>query len=200
MRWIHSTGGPLLLVPTEHVRSWEGIDPPPRRRQVVARFRWAGPDAPATDYDRACDVDGWLGVLEIGSGHGVVLGDEPMGTTWQASGSLEASGESEGTAGGLLVRWMYADSEAEALRALQRVPETAWRDDGIVLEVGGEGLCLMDAATPRSELADDDHLTIHLPPGTYAFATAEHRPDSQTSLVLHRLTRRGSAAHELTGR
>ncbi len=78
--WMESGGGPLLLVPGEYLPFWGGIDPPTDGRQIVAHFRYGGDDAPATDYDRACDVDDYLGVIEVGSGCGVVLGDEPLPT------------------------------------------------------------------------------------------------------------------------
>lgn len=58
LTWLESDGGPLLLVPSEHLLSWEGIDPPSDGRHIDTQFRWNGPDSPATDYDRACDVQG----------------------------------------------------------------------------------------------------------------------------------------------
>jgi len=74
LRWMQSNGGPLLLVPGEHLLSWEGTELPSGGRQIDAQFRWGGQNAPVTDYDRACDVQGWLGLLDIGAGHGLVLG------------------------------------------------------------------------------------------------------------------------------
>ncbi len=190
LQWMQSNGGPLLLVPGEHLLSWGGLAPPPDGRHIEAQFRWNGQDAPATDYDRACDVTGWLGLLTIGAGQGLVLGGEPDGTAWQAS---VASGESaEDDTSGILIRWVYANSEAEVIDALTHVPETTWRDDGLLLSVGREPLYLLDAAYAGGELEGDDHLTIHLPPGRYSIATAEYEPDSQTSLLLHQLTRMSS--------
>ena len=191
LQWMQSNGGPLLLVPGEHLPSWEGTEPPADGRQIEAEFRWNGQDAPATDYDRACDVQGWLGLLDIGAGQGLVLGDEPLSTTWQAP---LASGESDHDTSGILIRWVYGNSQAEVMEALKHVPETAWRDDGLLLCVGREPLYLLDAAYAGSELEGDDHLTIHLPPGRYSIATAEYAPDSQTSLLLHRLTKTSSDA------
>jgi len=189
LRWLESNGGPLLLVPGEHLPSWEGTEPPSDGRQIDAQFRWNGQDAPATDYDRACDVQGYLGLLDIGAGQGIVLGDEPLGTAWQASA---VAGESDDATSGILIRWVYATSEAEVMEALTHVPETAWRDDGLLLSVGREPLYLLDAAYAGSELEGDNHLTIELLPGRYSMATAEYEPDSHTSLLLHRLTRRSS--------
>jgi hypothetical protein len=191
LRWIQSNGGPLLLVPGEIVLSWEGIAPPADGRHIEAQFRWHGQDSPATDYDRACDVKEYVGLLSIGTGHGLVLGDEPHSTAWQASAT---SGESDDDTCGVLIRWVYANSEAEVMEALKHVPETAWRADGLLLSVCRELLYLLDAAYAGRELKGDNHVTIHLPPGRYSIATAEYEPDSQMSLLLHRLTRMGSDA------
>ncbi len=186
MNWVLSYGGPLLLVPGEHLPSWGGVEPPADGRRIEAQFRFNGPDEPATDYDRACDVEGWLGLLNIGDGYGMVLGDEPLSTAWQPA---TAAGDGGDDTGGLLIRWVYANSEAEVIAALAHVPQTAWRDEGLVLSVGHEPLYLLDAACPGSELEGVSYMTIQLPPGRYAIATAEYEPNSHTSLLLHRLTR-----------
>ena len=188
-RWMGSGGGPLLLVPGEHLPSWEGTDPPSGGRQIEAQFRWSGQDEPATDYDRACDVEEWLGLLDIGAGEGVVLGGEPLSTAWQTSVPSPAS---EDNAGGILIRYMYANSEAAAIDALEHLSESVWQDTSMVLGVGREPLYLFDAAYPGSQLVGEDYLTVHLPPGRYALATAEYEPDRHTSLLVHRLTRIGS--------
>jgi immunity protein 21 of polymorphic toxin system len=189
LRWLESNGGPLLLVPGERLPSWEGTEPPADGRQIDAQFRWNGQDAPATDYDRACDVKGWLGLLDVGAGQAIVLGGEPLGTAWQAAA---AGGESDDNTCGILIRPVYANSEADVIEALKHVRETVWQDTGLLLSVGREPLYLLDAAYPGSELEGDDHLTIELPPGRYSIATAEYEPDSHTSLLLHRLTRMSS--------
>jgi hypothetical protein len=88
VRWMQSNAGPLLLVPGEHLPSWEGVAPPADGRHIEAQFRWNRRDAPATDYDRACDVTGYLGLLSIGTGHGLVLGDELHATAWLAPQQL----------------------------------------------------------------------------------------------------------------
>src|SRR5260221_7899824 len=192
LQWMQSNGGPLLLVSGEHLLSWEGVAPPSDGRHIEAQFRWNGQDAPATDYDRACDVKEYVGLLGIDTGHGLVLGDEPRTIAWQPSATAGESAEDDTS--GVLIRWVYANSEAEVMEALTHVPETAWRDDGLLLSVGREPLYLLDAAYVGSELEGDDHLTIHLPPGRYSIATAEYAPDSQTSLLLHRLTKTSSDA------
>src|SRR5438270_663817 len=97
LTWMDTELGPLLLVPGEHLSSWEGIDPPSAGRHVEAKFRSHDPNDPATDYDRACDIKDYLGLIEIGAGKGLVLGGEPLSTAWWPSGSL---GNEDGLAPG----------------------------------------------------------------------------------------------------
>lgn len=187
LRWMESGGGPLLLVPGEYLAFWTGIKPPTDGRRIEAKFR-AFPDEPASDYDRACDVEEYLGLLDIGAGQGLVLGGDPCGTVWLGS-TRPGDGDEGGAAGGILVRWVYSNSEAEAIASLAHVPASAWRDDDLALTVGREPLYLLDAAYNLDDLEGDDHLTIHLPAGTYSIATADYEPDAHTSLILHRLMR-----------
>src|SRR6185295_11862206 len=82
LRTVASCGGPILVLPKNLVRFWEGCHEPSGGRVVEAIFR-ADPDGgPATDYDRACDVAGYLGVIPVGTGTGLVLGDQPLSTGW----------------------------------------------------------------------------------------------------------------------
>ena len=157
---------------------------PPDERLIEATFRWMGPGMPATDYDRACDVEGYLGLLDIGAGQGLVLGDEPDSTAWQSFGT---SGDREEVTGGILIRWVYANSEADVMAAVDHLPASMWVDDGLEFSVGREPLYLLDAACDASCLDDDDHLTIYLPSGRYTLATADFEFEVHTRLLLHRL-------------
>src|SRR5262245_59937362 len=118
--WMDSNGGPLLLVPGEYRSAWEGIEPPCDGRQIEAHFRWNSPDEPATDYDRACDVNDSIAQLAIGAGHGLVLSGYPTGTAWLPFDSTEVDGD---VVGGILIRWLHANSEADVLTAIQRIPD-----------------------------------------------------------------------------
>jgi hypothetical protein len=122
----------LLLVPGEHLLAWEGSDPPSAGRKVEAKFRWHDPNDPATDYDRACDVEDYLGLIEVGTGKGQVLGGDPeMMTAWLPAGP---PGDEDTLApGGMLVRWSYAESEEEILRFLAEMPDNVWKSTALVL-------------------------------------------------------------------
>ena len=140
-------GGPLIIVPQAAVESWEGSDTPSGRRTVHAVFRWSDPDAPACDYDRACDVDPEsAGALNIGDSWGVVIGTAAAQSAQWLPGSEP--------------RQFYAvgieaadDTAPDRLRALAS-SAADWR---ILLErvrIGPEGLLLTHAASRSAEVRE----------------------------------------------
>src|SRR6185295_2304307 len=137
-------------------------------------------DGPATDYDRACDVDDWLGLIDVGEGKGLVLGSDPFMTTWLPLAD-----------GGLLVRWVCADSEEALITAAQVIPDNAYVDSGLSLHVGDSPLVLLAAC----ECFDDQiypRLEFRLLPGEYSIGTIEYDADENTSLICHRLKRQSA--------
>lgn len=188
LRWVASRGGPLLLMPGELLPSWGGIKPPPDGRSITATFRWGSPDDPASDYDRACDVDGYLGLIDVGDGQGLILGGEPDVTAWHA---FAASGDGNGTDGGIVIRCEYTDSDSDAdiIADVVQIPVSAWIDDELVLHVGREPLYLLDAADDLSSLESNNYLTMHLPAGSYSLASTQFEQTGHTRLLLHRLLR-----------
>jgi len=171
--WI-SCNSPLLLLAKDQLDAWEGSDVPSRDRSVEAKFRWNA-DGPATDYDRACDVNEYVGLIAVGHRKGVVLGDEPLMTTWLPMAD-----------GGLLVRWVHADNEETVLAAAQRISDEAFEDSGLRLEVGPSPLVLF-AACESGHDRIYPRIEFELPCGRYRILTSLHRPDESTSLICHRL-------------
>lgn len=177
--WATSNGGPLLLLSAEYLPDWAGVtveDPFDRPRDPAGNLI---PD----DYERACAVaetSGYLGLIAVGSGQGLVLGDEPMQTAWWPLSTLE----------GILVRWQCADSEAQVVEYLQRIAHQSWEPTGIALTVASQPLYLFDSACSGSEAEEMPHLVIALDAGEYATETGFTPRDMQRlELVLHRLRR-----------
>ncbi|HJR40606.1 MAG TPA: Imm21 family immunity protein [Gemmatimonadaceae bacterium] len=163
--WLESNGGPLLLLSEELLPSWQGAD---------------GPMSGSTDYERACATRQPLERIRVGSGTGLVLGDEPISTAWMP----DASG-----AGGVLVRLSAAGDQGVAERAIRQGTAAASpRGSSLVMSVRGP-MVLFDAAHPGTDLPPRA-LRIELPAGEYEVDTLSLQPDPDTTLLLHRLAAR----------
>jgi hypothetical protein len=176
-RWIQSNGGPLLLLAQSLLRDWGGIL---RGTQGLdAEFRWRG-EGCATDYDRACDVKDYVGVIRVGAGHGLVLGEEPFLTCWRPSADRE---------GGILVRWVCADNESAVRKHFKGLDEVQFTSTPHILRVAEPDHYLFDSSEPGEDLGPEDALPVDLAPGVYGLANFWFKPDSSTELQLHRLRR-----------
>ncbi|MEU6181260.1 Imm21 family immunity protein [Streptomyces coeruleorubidus] len=133
LAWVKSMGGPLIVIPVSSLDQWGGCT----EDGVIV----GGTDVP-DDYDRACAVEDWAGIVEIGSeGSGLVLADEPATTCYLPEQNV-------------FLRWLAADSDAELLDAAKAVmedPATDWEDCG-VWETDGAAV-LLDSAVGGADLA-----------------------------------------------
>jgi hypothetical protein len=134
-------------VPQAAIGAWEGTDAPAAGRVVEASSRWSDPDAPACDYDRACDVDPEsAGALVIGESWGVVIG------TAAAQSALWLPGAEPREC--FVVGIEAADDTApDRLRALAGGPGE-WHMLLCRAAVGPEGLLLAHAASRLVEVGE----------------------------------------------
>lgn len=154
LEWIESGGGPLIAVPETVLPFWAGADG----------------DETASDYDRACEIDGAVGLLPVGDSAALVFGDDPASTAYLPDH-------------GVFVRWCAADSEEELLARVPAALATAdwgrevrWKVPGTVV--------LFDAAWPGRDTERTEHLKVTLAPGAYTVRTARAQPGPETWLVL----------------
>jgi len=137
---------------------------------------WSG--ARGRDYESACTVTDEIGTVAIAGRDVLVLGDQPHRTSWLSDSH-----------GGLLVRWVYADSERSVLGALSSLPEELFEDTGVTILV--EGPCrLVDSADPGNS-AITPGVEVPISPGTYRVETGLLDAGSEVRLLLHRLVRLG---------
>lgn len=183
LKWVNSGGGPLIVIPVEIAHYWRGCEtgmPLTGDRATIWETVRMN-----TDYGRACGVDDYLGVLNVGPGECLVLADELMQTTILPT-----------NADALIVRWIYAESEAEVVRAVRSVPEDVWETTQHRVDVGSGGLLLFDSAYPGDDLPSTwedgmnvPWLKVPVPMGIYEVDTADYQPDDSTRLILHCLRR-----------
>jgi hypothetical protein len=154
LAWISTTGGPHLVVPETHAPHWEGVDEPSHGRAVRATFR-SDPTEPATDYDRACEVTDWMGVVRVGRGRGVVLGDVPLMAAYYPWRGRH-----------FILRWDYAPSEAALLTFFRSAVGGLTPEAEVAFRHPGGRLVLLDASdTPRDWMYE--HSAFELPAGHY---------------------------------
>jgi hypothetical protein len=142
------------------LEAWEGTEEPEPYRGVEARSRW-NPEGPATDYDRACDVTDLMGTVPVGGGEGLVLGDEPLATTWWPAEDIQ---------GGFLVRWEYAQGDTIVRRWMSALPVLLSWEPGVRYHFDEGPLILFDSAEPGLE-SFGARLEITLAGGTYKVQT-----------------------------
>jgi len=179
--WVTCNGGPHLLIPEELGALWEGSDAPSGGRVVNARFRWsADPGAVATDYDAACDVNELVGVIPVGAGAALVLGDEVPMSTWVPSTLF---------AGGLIVvpmTWPHPGMpEQRLLAAVNSVDRSAFTQTGLTLPPSS-GQFILCAACDASPDWIYPTMRVRVPGILYQILSAEARIDG-FRLRLHAL-------------
>lgn len=125
---------------------------------------WGEEAGISEDYDRACEVEGWAGMLDVGGSgaRALVLADEPATSRYLPEQRV-------------FVRWLAADSESELLAAADTVladRDIEWDDVG-VWERDGPAV-LMDSTTPGAELDEEypdggqpDQAPVPLPAGRW---------------------------------
>jgi hypothetical protein len=125
------------------------------------------------DYDRACVVEGWAGVISNGPhALALVLADEPALTCYLPEQST-------------FIRWLAADSAAELIDAATAIlngPAAGWEDCG-VWETDGPAI-LMDSAHAGASLDVEypdgtrrpEYAMIPIPAGQWS-VRALHRTD-----------------------
>ncbi|WP_284428237.1 Imm21 family immunity protein [Acidovorax sp. SUPP2522] len=64
-KWVNTNGGPLVGASENVISSWKGVD-------------GSSSGASESDYDRACSVVDFLGVVDCGGFPVIVFGDEPL--------------------------------------------------------------------------------------------------------------------------
>ncbi|MFC9283344.1 Imm21 family immunity protein [Streptomyces collinus] len=159
VRWVESGGGPLVAVPETVLPFWTGADS----------------EELDTDYDRACEVGGRVGLLPVGDSAALVLGDEPAATSY-----LPDLGTFVRRPAGRPERELPVRVPA-ALDAAVWEGELRWNVPGPVV--------LFDSARPGAAARTEGHLRVPLEPGPYLVRAGHLRPDPQTWIGLVRLSR-----------
>lgn len=186
LNWIESAGGPLIIISDNAIHLWSGIYK--REPYLLGIYEDADDfmDSTEADYGKACLVDDYLGLIEMGEENCLVLGDEPMPTTFFTSEDNEIN----------IARFYYygiKDSEHSVdklLTDLNLALIDNWKYE-FTVTFNSDKQFLFDSAVDGKELhkrqENTDFLLSHLTPGKYKVFTAIFEPNEETKLFLHRL-------------
>ena len=156
MLWISSDGGPLVILPENRLLIWRGAA------------------ETGADYELACSVNDYAGLVEWKGCNALVLGDEPFQTTTRYSPQ-----------GVDLIRWMYAPDEETLLRALDT---TDWGPPAEELEwhVDDADQVMIDSAC-EGQLSVE-RVKIRLPQGRQRVSTYVVKPSPEVAAVVHQIS------------
>ncbi|HWF95803.1 MAG TPA: Imm21 family immunity protein [Xanthobacteraceae bacterium] len=170
LKFIDSNGGPLLLLQRDLLPYWGGIDniggvANPHRN----RMPFEGP----SDYDRGCEILGWIAPLQVHDRAGVVFWGDHLGLALVR----------ESAKGFFAVRPYYEiDNLEDHVRFAEENPNCFTKEFEIV--VSCSQAIVFDSASPGLEIIGD-RLEIDVLPGIYEVLTYwQKTPDAE--VVFHK--------------
>lgn len=173
-------GGPLIVVPVSRLASWGGCT---ESGMVI------GDTDTADDYDRACQVEGFAGLIPIDDegAQALVLADEPARTYYLPEHRA-------------FLRWFAAVSEEDLIAAAEAVlagPASEWEVCG-TWETDGPAV-LMDSVTAGADLNVEypggglpEQAAVPLPVGKWTVRAVHAQTNERASLGLVQLLPAGT--------
>jgi len=142
------------------------------------KYEWYGDEVKSnsmhSDYERACAVKDFTGLIEVGDGLAIVLGDEPLQTTvYMINGSP------------VIIRWIWAEDDTTVENYVANLAIDQLSIETVILNFRNfeSNLILFDSCIPGNEAADI--LDFSLQPGEYSISTAFYEPDNETRCLVH---------------
>jgi hypothetical protein len=180
LKWIASAGGPLILISEKSYNLWSGIL---KRSSYLDNQIENNNDflnAEETDYGKACLVQDYLGIVNVGNDTALVLGDEPLLTTVFLSVDSRV----------VIARWYYGEDEESVDSYLKTIDLNSidnW-EFSLTLKLSCSKQYLVDSACSASMLdkGNNDYLSLNIKQGHYKIWTSIFEPDDKTKLILHK--------------
>jgi hypothetical protein len=146
LTYVETEGGPFILLPLELKKAWKGT---------------GDDDEDDGDYERANAFLSTVGVLDVGEGQALILGE------------AEVTAFRETADGGVFIQRVYGDESGEVIAAVDGALGGKWKAMKAKLTIAGKGkLALFDSAYAYADADTDEVLKVTLAPGTYAIETA----------------------------
>ncbi|MER7211996.1 Imm21 family immunity protein [Streptosporangium sp. NPDC000239] len=157
--WVTTLGGPHIVIPESVCRYWNGVPED-----------YPNDDDDEGDYGRAGEVDGYIGLIDVGPDKALVLGDYPAGTTFLPGHNI-------------FVRWIAADSDADILQAATNMVGSAQWEEELVWDIR-EPVILFDSVHGYDYIRSEEHLRVDLPPGRYTVRAAYAQTEAADMVIV----------------
>jgi hypothetical protein len=127
-----------------------------------------------SDYDRACEVEDYVGVIKVGDDEALVLGDMPSHTARVVVDSSAV----------LFIRWIWADDENQVVNAMKgfSIAQQDWANMDLEIRFPVSDIVLFDSSYPGEAVEEMLEMTIEL--GAYKPQTLSYEPSPATNLFL----------------
>jgi hypothetical protein len=180
LKWIDSAGGPLILISDKSYNLWSGILK--RSSYLDSKIEDADDflNADVADYGKACLVQEYLGIVDIGNDTALVLGDEPLLTTVFHSVDNRV----------VIARWYYGEDKELVDNYLKTIDLNSidnW-EFALTLKLSSDRQYLFDSAFSASMLdkGANECLSLNIKQGDYKIWTSIYEPDDKTKLIIHK--------------
>lgn len=172
MKWLKSGGGPLICVDHQLAQYWNGT--------LNAETASPSPIPSESDYDRACGIQGYLGLIQIRDGYGLILGDMPLETTVVQPNPRTL----------FIVRLFYIEPGIDVLKILDTNANDYFDEDdeSVNFQVVHSPIMVFDSAYAGYE-EDKNIISVEVPLGNYAVRTKTINQDRKASLLVHKFFR-----------
>lgn len=170
---IESNGGPLICLEAKLASLWQGND------ALSVGDSAAGV---TTDYDRACAIKGYSGIVGLKGAVALILWGMPLPTNiWRDKSGVT-----------YLARWIYRELDNDVAATLSKATDLPFDDprESLDFAIASSPMIVFDSACRSDEIGTiTDSLTFELAPGRYRILTKEMNPDKNTSFILHKFCR-----------
>ncbi|GKS85426.1 hypothetical protein AVMA1855_14760 [Acidovorax sp. SUPP1855] len=159
-KWVNTNGGPLVGASENVISNWKGVD-------------GSSSDAAESDYDRACSVIDFLGVVDCGGFPVIVFGDEPLQSAFVHCND------------NLVVRWVSCKSYEIANKVLLEVPvQLPQLQEKLSYSQRDNVFKFFDSVFDGAE--DREGGEFDLSQGDYILTTELYKEDDQYEFIVHR--------------
>jgi hypothetical protein len=160
LNWLECSGGPFILMEKSLLKYWGGYDE----------------EGEPNDYDRACEINEYLGIVNVHDGVALIVNTESMQIAINPSIKTNEI---------MFISWVYANNEQDIINSLKEIPEYIWDNINIKIQIINGDLVLFESVNPGNDV--EEYFNILLEKGNYCVLSGVYNPNKSTRFILYKL-------------